>query len=187
MKYKWLAASLAAMMAVGVQAEESASPKGYLGVNLSRIHVDVDEEGIPNDFKYGHLSFRIGGRLNDYIAVEGRGGFGLTDDSSSLGGAELTVETKRSIGAYVLAGIPNPTPIYPYIILGYTGIKSEVSVSVDGDEVFNDAGNDDDVSYGLGANIAINDKSDVSLEYLTLFKDSETEVSAATLGLMYRF
>ncbi|SFM67884.1 porin family protein [Marinobacter zhejiangensis] len=185
MKKAVIAASVSALMAMSAHAEVDSTPKGYVGVNLSRLSVDIDEA--PDTFNYGHLSFRIGGRLNDYIAIEGRAGFGVTDDSISGNGAEVTVETKRSIGGYVLAGIPNQTPVYPYVILGYTGIKSEVTASVYGATVFNDSGSDDDVSYGVGANVSITERSDFNLEYLVLYEDSEVEISALTAGLMYRF
>lgn len=185
MKKAVIAASVSALMTVNAYAEVDTAPKGYIGVSLSRLSVDIDEA--PDTFEYGHLSFRIGGRLNDYIAIEGRTGLGVTDDSISENGFKVTMETKRSIGGYVLAGIPTQTPIYPYAILGYTGIKSEITARINGATVLNDSGSDDDVSYGLGANIAINEKSDVNVEYLVLYEDSDVEISALTAGLMYRF
>lgn len=184
MKSKLAVASLAAMMAVGAQAEESMQKKGFLGVNYSLATVDLGS-GVP-EFEPSLVYFRMGGHLNEYIAVEGRAGFGVQDDSISGNGAEVAIEIQRLMGVYVRAGLPNPTPIYPYAILGYTGLKSEINAS-SGSSSLSMSGNDDDVSYGLGANLIINENIDANAEYLVLYEDSDVEISSFNVGLTFKF
>ncbi|MFP3340529.1 hypothetical protein R0J91_21295, partial [Micrococcus sp. SIMBA_131] len=78
-----------------------------------------------------------------------RGGFGVGDESISADGATAELELVCLIGGYGVLGLPNESPVYPYVVLGYTKGKLSASASGPGGSA-SIPESETDVSYGVG-------------------------------------
>lgn len=145
---------------------------GYVGVNYA--HVDVD------DVDLGAIVFKAGYQFNEWVALEARVGLGVKDDDVNTPFGKVDVELDNIFGGYLVAGIPNASVFYPYAIVGYTRVRVEASAF--GNTV---ADSEEDFSYGIGANISINEKFAVNVEAIRYLHDAEADTIG--LGLTYRF
>lgn len=157
---------------------------GYVGLNYA--FVTYEEDGISDDFDLGALVGKAGVQLNPYLAVEFRAGFGTTDDSTSFNGATLDLELDYLVGGYMLLGLPNESPVYPYAVLGAT--KGELTASATGPGGSASAsGSETDLSYGIGANLNINRDFQVNGEYMQYIDKDGGEVSGVSIGFAVLF
>lgn len=165
-----------------VAAQEQVNG-AYVGANYT--FVTYDEEFL-GDADLGALSGKVGARINPYISAELRAGVGVADETATDGNVSVTLELDYLVGGYVLFGLPNKTPIYPYIALGYT--KGELTLSAtDPGGSFSISESDSDLSYGLGANLAISDNVQLNAEYMKYIDKDDYEVSGISIGASYLF
>ena len=147
--------------------------KRYVGFQYSLITYDEDgDEAEPTALiaRYGHF-------LNNWFAIEGRIGFGLEDDTLEVGSLDIDVEVENLFGVYGVFQTGNISIVSLYAIIGYTQIDLEGSANgISADE------NANGLSYGLGVNIG-----PLSIEYMDYIEDDYYDVSAISLGYIYRF
>ncbi len=79
----------------------------------------------------------------------------------------LDLELDYLVGGYMVLGLPNESPVYPYAIVGVT--KGELTASASGfGNSFSDSASESDISYGVGANLNINKDFQVNGEYMQI-------------------
>lgn len=157
-------------MATAVSAKEG----NYYGLGVTQH--SIDDSG--SDVEVMTFDGRLGTYFNENFSGEVRLGFGIKDDSYL--GAD--VEMKNFYGAYLRAGIPVTDGFYPYAIAGYTKAKIEVS-----DLGFSASDSESDVSYGFGADFAVSDDVDITVEYMKYLDKDGAEIDGIGLGFKARF
>lgn len=157
-------------------ASPMALAQGYMGAAFGVLEYKLD--GIEGKPSLASLHVAGGYQVNEFVAAEGRVGFGVGDDEH--GNNELKL--KNSIGGYVKVGYPIEE-FYPYVIGGFTrveleaedstGIKTKESIS--------------DLSYGAGLGFLINHSAVLQAEYLRLADDDGHKLDAFTFGINFLF
>jgi len=145
----------------------------YVGFQYSLVTYDEDgDEAEPTT-----LIARYGQFLNDWVAIEGRIGFGLEDDTLEVGSLDIDVEVENIIGVYGVFQTGSISILSLYGIIGYTHIELEGSAhGIAVDE------NANGLSYGLGVNIG-----SINIEYMNYIEDYYFEVTAVSFGYSYNF
>lgn len=154
-------------MATAVSAKEG----NYVGFGLTQHNLD----GGSFDADVMTLDGKIGTYFNENFSGEFRVGLGVQDDT--VFGADIEVE--NYYGAYVRAGIPVTDGFYPYAIAGYT--KTKVGVSGGGSD------SESDISIGLGADMAISNDVDFTVEYMRYLDKDGGEIDGIGLGFKFKF
>lgn len=183
MKKALLIASIAALSSANVAAQ-SAQLQGYLGANYTLA--TYEEDGASGELDLGLLVGKAGAQITPYIAAELRVGFGVADDSVPAPGGEIELELDSLVGAYVVAGIPNESPIYPYVVAGFT--RGELTASYNGSlGSLSESESESDFSYGVGANFTVNEQFSLNAEYMLYFDKDGAEITGLGLGGSFRF
>ena len=153
-----------------------AHSQGYLGSQYSLINFEVSGDGVSADWEPTSLIFRGGVHATDYVQLEARLGFGLSDDDN----VGISVEVDQIVGVYGKVSLPNQ--LSPYVIFGFSNIDLEI------DGVSDD---DDDFSYGIGLDFYVSERSAVNVEYMSYYDDSDdgvdVEITAIGIGFTYKF
>jgi len=185
MKKSFISFAFVALAAAPVHSfAQEVFETGYLGANY--VFLTYEEDGFSEEFDLGALVAKAGARFNPYLAAEVRAGFGVADDSISANGASLELELDYLIGGYILAGIPNETPVYPYIALGMS--QGELTASIEAPGISaSDSESESDVSYGVGANFKVNDELLINAEYMNYLDKDGAEISGVSLGASFLF
>lgn len=168
----------------GLVGAQEQSNNGYVGANYT--FVTYEQDGLGDELDLGTFSGKVGARINPYVSAELRAGVGVADEKANFGGVSAKLELDYLVGGYYLFGLPNKTPIYPYIALGYT--KGELTFSATGPGgslSVSDSGHD--VSYGVGANMVITDNVLLNAEYMQYIDKDDYEVSGMSIGASYLF
>lgn len=142
----------------------------YAGVDYSFIEAE--------EVDLGAVAFKGGYQINDWAAVEARVGFGVDDDR--IGGVKA--ELNNVYGAYFVAGLPNDTIVFPYIIGGYT--RGEIEVAFGGSSTKAD---DSDFSFGFGARLDMTDRLSANLEFMRYAETNDIEFDGVNLGVIFKF
>ncbi len=186
MKNKIILGSAFAVMASfasGAVAQDSVEG-GYVGLNY--VFLTYEEDGISDEFDLGALVGKAGVRINPYVSAEFRAGFGAADDSASFNGASVELELDYMVGGYMVLGLPNESPVYPYVVVGAT--KSELTASATGPGgSASVSGSESDISYGFGANLEINKDFQVNGEYMQYIDKDGGEISGVAVGFAVLF
>jgi|SRR5690554_679268 len=180
-----LAGSFVALMAAPVFASAQGNvQQAYAGVNYA--FVTYEEEGLSEDIDLGALVAKVGTKVNPYFAAELRAGFGVADESASVGNVSVKVEIDYLVGGYGVLGIPNETPIYPYVVLGFT--KGELTASAKGPGgSATVSASESDISYGVGANFDLSSNVQMNAEYMNYIDKDGAEISGISVGASYLF
>lgn len=167
-----------------VASAQDSLEGGYVGLNYA--FVTYEEDGISEEFDLGALVSKAGVQINPYLAAEFRAGFGVADDSMSANGVSLDLELDYLVGGYMVLGLPNESPVYPYAIIGAT--KGELTASATGfGNSFSASESESDISYGVGANLDINKDFRVNGEYMQYIDKDGGEVSGISVGFAVLF
>ncbi|NVJ58766.1 MAG: porin family protein [Gammaproteobacteria bacterium] len=160
MKKHAIALSVASLFSVSTFAGD------YLGVNYKLVEVSagsLSAEPAVLEVKYGKM-------FTNEIALEGRLGFGIADDDD--------LEADSFVGVFGAYHLDLDAIVTPYGLLGYSRTKlSEGSASE----------SRSDISYGFGANIEIDKKSSINVEYTQLFDKDGLEGTSFSAGWHYSF
>lgn len=185
MKKTILASSVLVFMTTsGAVTAQESSHQAYMGANY--VFVTYEEDGFADDVDLGALTAKVGAKFNPYVAAELRAGFGVADETASAYGVSGKIELDYLIGGYAVFGLPTETPIYPYIIVGYT--KGELTASVSGPSGSASASaSESDISYGVGANFSLRDNIQMNAEYMQYLDKDGAEISGLSIGVSYLF
>lgn len=173
-----LAGSAGLLLAAGTaQADMYKSGGGSLYAGANYNFMSVDGGGVDADL--GMISAKVGAKVNPYLGIEARAGFGVDGDDVG-GGAEL--ELNALYGAYAKLNVDNPSPATPYLVLGLT--RYELEASGPGGTYRED---DSDFSYGIGVDLAINESVSGNLEYMRYGDEDDVTLDGIALGMTVHF
>lgn len=153
--------------------------KRYAAVDIGFYNIENDNADF--DLELTHVSGRVGGFLNDNLALEARLGTGITDDKKEGIVNDTEVSLRYLVGAYLRAGAKIGNKLFPYVLLGFTrgDIETETGSSSD-----NNA--ETDTSYGAGVDLNLSGLT-VALEYANLIDKDDTSYSGFSIGLKSTF
>jgi outer membrane immunogenic protein len=148
--------------------------ESYFGIQYAMV--TYDEDGV-DDVEPAALVGKFGKFMTDNVAIEGRIGFGIQDDSVDLGPFEVEVDVETIFGVYAVMQSSGSDSASFYGVLGLTRVELEASafgVSVSDD--------DSGLSYGVGVNIGA-----FNLEYMSYIDDDDYDLTAVSLGYVAKF
>ena len=138
------------------------------------------------DDSYGEVMIQAGYKFNEYVAVEGRYWFGVSNGSwlnpggtSGIVGSEAGDISFDAFGIYVKPMYPVTESFNVYALLGY----GSISASLDGGDRWDDEADADGFSWGIGAEYAFNENISVFVDYTSIYDDSTdyTDVDYGTI------
>lgn len=150
----------------GVQAQEA---RPYFGVQYNYVELDAGGEA-----KLDALTGRLGLGFNPYLSGELRLGLGFGSDR--VRGTK--VELDHYYGAYVRLAMPTNTQLTPYLLGGYTRVKTDPQLR---------SSSRDDFGYGVGVDLSLDHALSLNLEYARLLDASRVDMDALSLGFTYSF
>lgn len=145
-----------------------------------------DEDGVGEDANPTALIGRIGYFVANQVALEGRLGIGLADDTVTVTAfgtsVDVGVELDRLFGFYVVGYLPLAEVASVYGLIGYTDAKATFSANG-----FSMSETDSGLSYGVGAEFHLADDLAINGEYIRYLDESGYDLSALSFGLRFNF
>lgn len=172
---KLIAHSTCALALITAGSAMAADP--YVGG--SALFVDAEYADINDEASLTGITGRLGTMLNDNIGGEVRVSLGVGDDSISSGIFKTDVELNSLIGGYMRAGAPVGQNFFPYAVLGFTRTELDYSNDFFG----NDSDSETDVSWGFGADMSLDRKISLNVEYMNYFDKDGVELSGFSIGI----
>lgn len=163
----------------------TAHAEYYAGASVVRAKYDESGFSSVNPIL---IQGQLGGKLNDYFAIEGRLGVGVKDDSINvpeMPGLTIDLDIKNTAGLYGKAMLPTGVADL-YVMAGFTYVKLDASARFQGLSA-SDSDSDTDVSYGLGADFHLGKSIDIVAEYARLYDEKDVKIDGLTLGLNFKF
>lgn len=154
---------------------ESTHGKRYAAVDVGFYTVEADESDWEADIT--HLTGRVGGYVNDNLALEARLGTGVTDDTVD----DTDVSLRYLVGANLRAGAKVGNQLFPYVMLGFT--RADFKTESNGDS---DSNAETDTSYGAGLDIDLSGMT-LTMEYANLIDKNDVTYSGFSIGLKTTF
>jgi outer membrane immunogenic protein len=176
---KWLVRALVGIAACGALGTGWAQEGTYAGVSFASIHYTQD--GFPSADPAA-VAFKLGRRLDRFLAVEARAGFGVGDDTVTYLGSPVDVSIDYYFGLYAKGILPLGEAFSVYGVLGVVGGR----VIADGFG-YRAARSDTGFSYGAGVDLALGRSWGLNFEWAELFKDSDFKVQGTSFGVTYRY
>ena len=165
--------------AVLVHAQPAGWQGLYAGATVSRIA--YKEEGFSTAYPVA-IGGKFGKQFNPNFAIEGRIGFGVSDDEVDVGGLPVKLEIDNYYGVYLKGMLPVSTAASLYGLLGYT--RAKLTASAAG---FSSSDSESDISFGAGAEFAVSQTAAISVEWARLLKGDGYKVDGLTLGVNFKF
>jgi len=160
----------------------------YLGLGYGYLNTTADLSATTGywvnktnlwDDSFGEIMIQAGYKFNEYVAVEGRYWFGVSNGSwlnpggtsgsglPALGQAvgDLSFD---AYGIYVKPMYPVTPEFNIYALLGYGSIDS----TLDGDDNWEDGTDADGFSWGIGVEYAFNENVSVFVDYTVIYDDT---------------
>jgi len=170
----------------------------YWGIQYNAVDYD-DELGLT--MKPTALVVRMGTFINDYLAVEGRIGFGFSDDEaiidtgtdSVLGdySASLGLDIESLFGFYVLGVMPVSSDFDLYGLIGVSSIDFGLTANLNttnlGSISATDSETENGLSYGVGTSIGMGENSSLNLEYMSYLDKSDYTLNSINVGFLFNF
>jgi len=149
----------------------------YLGLAYGYMNATEDRElggtkwdNVIDD-SFDDIMIQAGYNFNDYIAVEGRYWFGLSD--TTITGTDVSLDTW---GLYIKPQYPITNAFNVYALLGYGSAKFDFSkgnLQYNGDDM-------DGFSWGVGASYAFTDNVSLFVDYVNIYNDNTDNVNGFT-------
>ena len=165
----------------------------YFGIQYASTTLEIS--GIDEDWEPAALIGRFGQYLSEGFSLEGRLGFGTGDDTINFSGPggsiDIEFELDTLFGIYGVGhhAINNNSSVYALIGLSRgeaTGTITGFTI-VDGTINESESETETDLSYGVGANIGINNTTGINLEYISYISKNDTDISALNFGIVFKF
>lgn len=160
----------------------SSTSSAYAGIYAGASYTYMIADGIGSE-EYAPTALMIKGgyELHKYLAVELRGGTGITDGKRTSSGVDRTLEIKSFYGGYLKLQSGGKS-VNPYLMVGYT--KGDVDFSV-GATQFDD--NDSSVSYGIGVDGEMSENTYLNFEYMNYYDKDDLVIHGIGLGFVMRY
>ena len=167
-----------AIASASCQALAHEADTVYLGLGYG--HGIYSADNVP-DFTVGAAIGRLGAFGSKNLAIEGRAGVGVLDDTQSVNGVDVTLELDTLYGMYGLGHFTFGKNSSIYGVLGFTKVRGNASAA--GVE----SGGEGDISYGVGVDLGITRSIAINIEYMSYVSTSSFDINAAGLGLVIGF
>lgn len=157
-------------------------------MSLGFYQIEYSEPEIPT-LKPTMLSVYGSYRVWEGIRIEGRLAYSLHTSEISVDNNTFEVDLSVLSGLYIKYHPLDYGRLSPYVIAGMTYGEIEFNQTrTEGARSINSVVyHTDSFSYGLGADIILNNKFSTGLEYMNYFDERQFEVTAITLNLTYHF
>jgi hypothetical protein len=171
--------ALACVISGPVSANDDPLLPGYVGVqyNLLDQQISAGDDAQPRS-----VQAVWGWQYNTLLALEARLGYGVSDDEGGLDTARVSVDPQWLVGGYLKMGLSYRLPLSPYVLLGHSSVKREVTVA--GGDTEEDVASDP--SYGMGASIKLNERNALTVEWLQL-EDDDNDLTTVNVGYLFRY
>ncbi len=151
----------------------------YLGLQYAQTSYE-DDNGV--EAEPSAAVGRLGHFVTDNFAIEGRAGFGISEDEASYYGSNtnVNVEIDSLLGVYGVGHLPISETVSAYALAGFTSgeaTASNAAGSVSGD--------DSGFSYGIGGELSFTPRVSATLEYMSYLDKSDYQISAISAGLNF--
>ena len=136
----------------------------------------------------------IGYGVTDNFAVEGRIGFGISDDSdtetSGNASADFSFEIDHIAAAYGVVDVPVTDTLSLYGLLGIASVDVDLKATRPGIKT-SESSSETNFSYGVGAEVIFTEGFSGYVEHVQYFDENENgfdyELTGITLGAKYSF
>lgn len=181
MKGKLSAIFLAGLMSAPAFADTVGT--NYAGLQFAQA--TYDESGV-DDLNPTALIGRLGHYFHENFSLEGRLGFGLSDDSLSGNGLTADFEIDSLFGFYGVGHLPINEVASVYALAGFTQGEASITVS-DGTNSASESDDDSGFSYGLGAAFNVSPNAALTVEYISYLDKSDYQLTALSAGMNFTF
>lgn len=170
-----------ACLAFGAAAHAEVTPGFYAGASVGKLSIEVDDV----DFDSSDTSFKVFGgySFNQYLAVE-LAWFDGGNPDESFGPVVVEVEL-TGLNASAVGRLPITDAFTLFGKAGLTSYDAEVSARVNNGTAFSEDGSDDDLSFGVGAELSFS-QFGVRAEY-EIVDASGAEFNLLSVGGVFRF
>lgn len=156
----------------------------YAGVNYALLN--YSEDGVSTDAEPTALVGKLGYFMVDQLAIEGRLGFGVTDDSVRVDAygqqVAVAVDLDRMFGLYLTGHFPLSEQASVYALVGFTNMKATFSAG--GTSL---SGTDSGFAWGFGADIYASPQFAINAEYTQYLDETGYSLSAVSIGAKLPF
>ena len=161
---------LAGVITGGLVAPAQAQDNLYLGIDLHAWSVSPQRGDNWRDLG---VRGRVGGRLNEHIAVEAHLASGGSDRSNSV-----TLELDYLAALFLRGDLPLTRYTSLYGLVGLSQVKLTAGGSSD---------TDSSISFGAGADYRVTDNTYVNLDLIRYVDETDFNYSALSLGARWTF
>lgn len=180
MKIKGLVCGLVAAGLCGAANAEMS--QFYAGSGAGIYYVDLD--GVDFDETAPTLRLFGGYQLNDYVSFEA-GYTNLFESSADFGGTDVNLEGS-SWDLTVRPSLPIADNFTAFAVLGWSSYEFDLSADAGGGVTVSDSESENDLLYGLGAAMNLNDSWNVRGEWTTVDVD-DADFGMFSLSAVYNF
>lgn len=170
---------LASPLASAMDLDMRIDPHWYIGIGYEPITLSTDDGG---DFDVATASVKAGVALNPFLAVEGRYGSSVGDETRDVLGVQVTGKLDNYYGAYLKGMVPVHEMVSLYALAGYTHVDASVTTPLGSAD-----DSDDGVSYGAGVALHVNRNFSVNAEWMSWLDKDDYDLTGYGVGLNYAF
>lgn len=169
-----------ALAAVGAQAQ-TYGEIGYTSVTAKDSSNGSSIEASPSAIR-GILGYE----LNPHLAIEGMVGFGMSDDTIKVNGANLS-SAKLAIdsvfGVYLKPKTKLNEKVEVFARVGFAEVKGTTTVTGFGSETSKESS----LSFGAGMSYAINPTTSFNADYMQYLSKDGFKANGFTFGVGFKF
>lgn len=177
--------SSALILAGLFSAQAIADPTGSTYIGFQFAQVTYDESGFDS-FDPTALVGRFGHYYNKNFSLEGRVGFGLSEDSRTYPGGTLEVEVDSLFGVYGVGHLPLNDVASVYALAGFS--RGELTFrAITPTDSASASGDDSGFSYGVGAEFNIAPTASVTVEYASFLDETDYQATGISAGVNFSF
>lgn len=190
---------LAGLFSTAAVANTPSQGDAYVGGGFSMAEYSEDldnsvfvqdETEVDQNLIFG----RLGYGLTDYIAIEGRLGTGISDDSLDLDVVgqpnvdfNAEISTNWFAGAYGVGYIPISDGFSLYGLAGVTHFDLDANFTTNLGDNESLSGSATEFSYGVGSQFSITESISGYGEWVNYGEDGDEEISGFGAGIVYHY
>ncbi len=180
-------AALAPLVWSNSASAQQLGVQPYIGADAFIWDLELDGQ---SEFSDNGLRFRGGVHFTPQLAFEAHVGLGGSDRKSFVDeDGPFSVEAKldRLIGGYIRANIPVADTINLYGLVGFSDLKLDLRLREEGFATLSESDSVSGLSFGLGIEGLIFDDLYLNFDYMSYLNETNTELSAFSLGVRWVF
>ena len=166
---------IVAVYLLSASAMAAGAGSNYAGVQYGIA--TYSESGFP-DFNPSVIVARIGHNFSKNLAVEGRFGAGLADDTQTVLGVPIAIEVDSFLSIFLKGTASVSKRVGIYGLVGYSDV--EVTASAPGVSV---SASGDGISFGLGLDLG----ETWNIEYVNYIDENNASLSSLNIGANFAF